>query len=203
MRYFTFLVVLLFLVLLLCGYFFVLAPKNETITTSIKQEISDKEDNIKVLDNTIRNFTDYINAYNSIDDSALRRAAAILPEQSDEDALFLQMDHLMRKHGYKTTKIDIKKEDSGKKEANSRRKTVAPSQAGEEEADKKIAGVGRISINISVEGMDYEGFKRLLNIFENNLRLMDLVGISYNEGEDEYNFEISTYYLKDNAPAKS
>jgi hypothetical protein len=60
--------------------------------------------------------------------------------------------------------------------------------------------LGQINVDVSISKIDYAGFKNLVKIFENNLRLLDIVKLDFSPSGGTANFTFATYYYKKVTP---
>ena len=51
-------------------------------------------------------------------------------------------------------------------------------------------------INVSFSGGDYQSFKKLLSIIENNIHIMDITNLAFSGAGENCSFTLLTYYLE-------
>ena len=51
-------------------------------------------------------------------------------------------------------------------------------------------------INVSFSGGDYQSFKKLLSIIENNIHIMDITNLAFSGAGESCSFTLLTYYLE-------
>lgn len=196
MRYFSLLLVVVFVLIVAIGYFFVIQPKKESVKKNIETLNSQKQEEKDSLVKTIENFSAYIDSYNQLDSGLLGQISLMLPDESDEDKLFLQMEYLFKKNGFFLRNLSVAKQ--APKALNSRQKSREEESG--QAVNQGVPGVGEIILEVQLDALSYEEFKKLLALLEDNLRIMDVVDINFVEGaEDVIDLKIKTYYLESNA----
>jgi hypothetical protein len=124
--------------------------------------------------------------FNKIDQVDLDRVNAILPNNYDKELLYGEIEEIIVKSGYEPTLISISKEDDALKEGATPPKIVVPKVS-----DK----IGLVNISINISAIDYAGLKNLLDVFENNLRLIDVEKVALTP-DKTVNLQLVTYYYK-------
>ena len=104
-------------------------------------------------------------------------AANYMPED-----VFTDMEKLIFSRGLLLNSIEVASISSGDNPDNS--------------SGGSVSGVGEASIKLSISGIDYEGLKKLLAIFESSMRLMDVKKVDFSPKGKTAILQISTYYLK-------
>lgn len=200
MRYYNVLLITVFLAVFGIGYVMAIKPKNQEIAQNIQAANQQKQEEKEGLRKTIANYSAYIEKFNDLDSRDLARANAILPDVNDQDSLFLQLEHLFKKHNFVLNSISIaspKSNDSGR--SASRRSGGEDSG---EEASRGISGVSEIDLELSFEALGYSAFKRLLKVIEDNLRVLDIGEINFSGDDSVITLQVKTYFLQDDAETK-
>ena len=181
-----FLFLLLALCFLLLAYFLLLKPKVDETTNVISENISSREKILQAEKTKLANLQEAVLAYQNINPIDLARINGILPDDYDKEALFGEIEEVIRQNGFILTSINLTKEGETagvmSSIANSPRANIS---------DK----IGVIDVSISIASIDYAGMKNLLTVLESNLRMLDVQQISLADGGSA-NLKFSTYYYK-------
>ena len=184
--YFNLFVVIFISFVLLLAYFLLLKPKVDETTNVISENISSREKILQAEKTKLANLQEAVLAYQNINPIDLARINGILPDDYDKEALFGEIEEVIRQNGFILTSINLTKEGETagvmSSIANSPRANIS---------DK----IGVIDVSISIASIDYAGMKNLLTVLESNLRMLDVQQISLADGGSA-NLKFSTYYYK-------
>lgn len=186
-RYFNYLMIIFLILLLLFGFLFFIKPKYELVSNSIKNISKAKEEEYDALEKQYVKISGMWADYNRIDGADVEKIHEMIPQSDSTEELFRELEIIILKSGLTLNSIEISP-DNASKETDNSKKTAA--------AGSIYDNVGRVKINLSVSGVNYEDFKKLLSTFENNLRLMDVQNVNVSLSSGSASFEIITYYLK-------
>ena len=123
-----------------------------------------------------------LSRYNTFDQDSVRRLEKLLPDNVDNVRLILDIDGIASKYNMRTRDVTVSEsssEDSGVITANG-------------------GAIGSVVLSFSVIAR-YDDFINFLKDLESSLRIVDVIGLSFNSKEgDAYNFSlnIKTYWLK-------
>jgi len=137
---------------------------------------------------------DLVNQYNSFSTADLRRIAKFLPEQVDDVRLVLDVDRIARDNSIDIEEITIEEEVSNEQDARA---------LGSRSALAEQIEVGRetLVLNVAFDG-SYGQFINFLTDLETSLRVVDVIGLSFDSSETEFagiysfNLILQTYWLK-------
>lgn len=145
--------------------------------------LSDNKNKLTTQKNLLQTQTDYlsnlqklISNYEAIKVADKEKLAQMLPKEIDEPGLFVLFETLAEKNKMVVLAIDISEKEPG--------------------AEIKALGLREVHIAVNLAGGDYESFKNLLDDLESNLRLMDIISISYTPEPPSYSLNIRTYRLE-------
>lgn len=187
-RYFGVFIFILVIVLLYFGYARIIAPQNESLTIDSGAAIADKQTDKRMLEGVLNKLTAYHLAYESVSQADKEKLNKILPEKEGAENLFTNWEAFIIRQGLILDGIEIK--DKSTANANPRQRQTA----GEGEAVAP-SGVESIGLSMNISGINsYEGLKKFLIAAEKNMRLLDIVNISYGEG-GTLGLEAQIYYL--------
>jgi capsular polysaccharide biosynthesis protein len=189
-RYFNFIVLLVTLIILTGGYFFILKPKYEAIKKDIKEANAAKEEEKRSRSLELSRLNAYIRDYNSISISDKEKIYKLLPRSIQPEELMAEIEQLITRRGLILTSIQI----SGLDKNLDRKKNKAANIKVAKPKDQ--SQVKSIEIKVNILGLDYEGLKGLLRALENNLRLMDVTRLSFSPNGESAEMTIVVYYKK-------
>jgi len=183
--YFNLFVIIFVSFLMFASYLFILQPKIEKTTSAISENISSQQKLLQAQKTKLANLKKAIASYDSIDKVDSERINRILPDDYNKELLYGEIEELITRNGFVPSSISLNKEGEGAEV-----KGAAPT-----EAAKISDKIGVINISLGIASVDYAGLKNLLNILENNLRLLDVKQVSLSGGQAG-SLEFSTYYYK-------
>lgn len=189
-RFFNVAMVALFLVVFFIAYSFVLKPKYDKVSTVIAERNELKLENQTVLENNLSTINRYKDAYKKIDADKLSKINTILPPFKTREEFFTLFEEMILKKGYLITSLSVTSDADNADSGTKKKKTVDEVKPG------TGPQIGAINIKVSIIGTDYEGMKKLLELIENNLRIMDINNIAYSYGGETLTLDITTYYLR-------
>jgi hypothetical protein len=179
-NYFNIIIVFVVILVLLISYFVVIKPKLDTTLATIQ---ANNEQQQKLYDDQqkkLANLKIISDLYNKIPATDLQKFNGVLPDTYVQEKLFGELAEIITQNGFLLNSIAIAKSD--KPETNA--------------ASTLSADVGVININLSLSAINYQGFKNLLKLLENNLRLFDITEVNFSPGENSASLTLATYYYK-------
>ncbi len=189
-NYFNLFVVIFVSFLLFLSYFLLLKPKVDETTNAISENISSHEKLLQAEKEKLSNLQTALISYNKIDPIDLARVNGILPNEYNKEALYGELEEIIKQNGFILTGIDLSKE--GEVATDEKATPVKPEEVVKDKTSSKI---GTIDIDLKISSIDYAGLKNLLGVLENNLRLLDIKELSLSGG-DSVSLKLSTYYYK-------
>lgn len=187
--YFNLFVVILVSFLLFLSYFLLLKPKVDETTNAISENISSHEKLLQAEKDKLASLQAALISYDKIDPIDLARVNGILPNDYSKEALYGEIEEIIKQNGFIPTSIILNKEDEVKTDETARPNPEAETKS------KTSSKIGTINISLSLSSINYAGLKNLLGVLESNLRLLDVKQVSLTGG-DSVSLELSTYYYK-------
>lgn len=185
-KYFNLFVVILVSFLLFLSYSFFLKPKADETINAISENISSHEKLLQAEKNKLASLQEAVIAYKTINPVDLARVNTILPDDYDKEALYGELEEIIKKNGFIPTLISLTKEsETPVKDSNNPNTT----------ASKTVSKIGVVNVTLNVASIDYAGAKKLLGVLENNLRLIDIKNVNVGDGRSAV-LTFSTYYYK-------
>lgn len=168
------LIIVLVIVLFIVATYFLIWPMYGRVSDNKNKLISQKN-LLKIQTEYLSSLEKLISNYESIKLTDKEKLAQALPKEIDEPALFALFESLAGKNQMAVLAIDISEKEAG--------------------VELKNLGLREVQIAINLAGGDYEDFKSLLKDLEVNLRLMDILSISFTPESASYVLTIRTYRL--------
>lgn len=167
---FIFLAVAVFVAL---GYFFVWPEYGKL--ADLGSKVREKNLFLENKSNALASIKKLISNHNSISQDDREKLASMLPETVDEPGLFVLFETLALKNKMALLALDISEREAA--------------------ADLKNLGIKEVFISANLTGGEYNDFKNLLGDLESNLRLLDIVAVSYTPDPSSLALNIKTYRL--------
>ena len=186
-NYFNLFVVVFVSFLLLISYFLLLKPKVTETTNSISENIISHEKLLQAEKTKLANLQEAVRDYQNINKDDLTRVNTILPDEYNKEALYGEIEELIKQNGFIPTSIALAKEGETK-EGNETSNVENPTA-------NSNSHIGTINISLGIASIDYAGMKNLLTVLQNNLRLLDVKELKLSDG-GAATLEMSTYYYK-------
>lgn len=192
-QYFDFFILIIVIILLFFGYEYIIKPKSERVNINSEIMITDKQSDKRVLEGALEKLISYRLAYGSISQTEKDKISMILPGKEGRDNLFTNMEAFVSRQGLMLDSIEIGAKDESA--ANSRQR----------QADEEIGtaagegGINTINLSMEISGVNsYERFKDFLIALENNLRLVDVTSVNYDQEAGSLSLEAMAYYINSN-----
>jgi capsular polysaccharide biosynthesis protein len=185
-NYFNFILAITLIVFLMAAYFFILAPKYSATTAAIKDSITEQQKLYNAQQKKLANYKDIASLYKKVSPADLKKFNNVLSDAYVKESLFGEIEDIVNQNGFIIDKISVLNPEN-------KEKTKAASDAVVIAAPTNL---GEININLSLGTVDYAGFKNLVKIFENNLRLMDISQVNFSADSGTADLTLRTYYYK-------
>lgn len=188
---FKFIIILIVIIVLLLGSYFVLYKKYNKIMVqseaASEEQKSEYDNQLKYL----QELQDLKSVYETISQKDIDKVLAILPDEQTHEDLLSQVETIILKNGLLLKSLSVEAEGKDKSQ-----RSISTTSGGGNKEDSIPSEIGKVKINMSIIGTDYERFKQLLFVLENNLRLMDIDNLSFSPNEKSTTLSLVTYYLK-------
>jgi len=206
-RYFGLVIAVVVLAILSVSYVYFIKPQYDSIVKNVNESFFEKNQLLPKY-READSYKNILKAYKLVDANDIKRVNDMIPDEYIKEDLFTELVYIVAHNGFTVNSLDITKySDSVKPAASSdsvRRsndKAATPTAASTTTSTKAIVpalpnGVGAMTAKLDVSDLKYKDFLKLLNILEENLRLLDINSVSFNPGNNSAVFNFSTYYLK-------
>lgn len=190
-KHFKIFVVLLFLILLLPGYFLLINPEN----TKYKQNkssalLQEQTLNQKMLQ--LQKYKKIIINYEALDPQDKQKIGEIIPIGPDEANLYINLESLAEQVRAEVSSINIQLNE----EKNPTSQKV-PAKTPAEPVQKNITGqLKSLTVNLSLTSISYNKIKQLFALIETNVRLMDIKSFVFSPSDGSLSLVLTAYYLR-------
>ena len=186
--YFKLIVTGLLLLILLVGYFFILLPEYNRISNQLNSAETTQILKQKNYQQYLGQLEQLNNVYDNIKPEDFTKINDLLPDTPESEQLMVEIQKIVNDNGYILTSLTVEPDD------NSISVATDAKQLADSDISKK--SLGQVKISLGLTGVNYEGLKNLLTVFEKNLRLLDVTQLSWSPGNGLVSLTFTAYYLK-------
>ncbi len=168
----------IFLILASIGIFFGFVKPEWKKVSAVRQELTVYKETLEQAELLEKQVATLQAQVDALDPKDMAKLPVLIPSTINDVKLILAMEDVASKYGLQMLNINLSNEDAA----------AVSSREGYNSVD--------ISFNVTAA---YPTFMYFISALENNLRLMDVVGVSFTPGEKEgYDFAVTvrTYWLK-------
>lgn len=174
--YFNYFVLAVVVLIMVIGLVFFITPEYRQTVNELNEIKARRQKEYEASQQYLAQLNQLNSIYNKVNPDDLKKIENLLPSRAETEDLLSQLEAIAANNGLLLTSLEV---DTGNKNKN-----------------VNLSAVDKIKIKMNVVGLDYVGLKNILRTIENNLRLMDIVNLSFSPAESAASFEIDTYYLK-------
>ena len=177
--YFNIIMVFVVIIVLIGAYFIVIKPKFDATMTAIQSNLEQQQTLFNSQQKKLSTLKTISDLYNKIPSSDLQKFNGVLPDNYVKEELFGELEEMITQNGFILNSVQIVKND-----AAAATDTTLPQNP----------KVGVINVKLALSAVNYQGFKNLLKLMENNLRLFDVTAVSFSPDGNSAGITLSTYY---------
>jgi len=181
------------LVVLTAGYFLLIQPKYQEMRGENEMTSQELQQAYAAKQTLLGNLNQLEQSYNQIKQADKDKINAMLPAKAEVERLISELEAIVLKNGLILASLSIEPQEKAK---TSTKVEIKDENSGQK---LKIAempeGVALVKISMGIVGSDYNGLKNLLRTIENNLRLLDIDKLDYNNAENKASLDLTAYYL--------
>ncbi|PLX21762.1 hypothetical protein C0584_01515 [Candidatus Parcubacteria bacterium] len=186
-KYSNLLAIFLLLIILLISFQLIIKPKYDKMKNTSVEIEKRKTEEIDKLETYLAQLKSFNKSYNEVSDNDKERMSRIIPGNGDYEDLMAEFENIVNKRNLILRSVEIKKTGAA---ASNKRVKVASNEEG---ATSLPEGIKEIILSLSIEGADYDTFKRLMEDFEKNLRITDVKKIDFID-KGRVSLDVSVYY---------
>jgi len=195
-EYFNVIVLLLSVFIFVVSFFVILSPKINATTMLIADNIATQKKLYAEQEKKLAELKTIKQVYDDILPSDLHKFNRVLPSDYVKESLYGELEEIIIRNGFVLGSVLI--EEEPEEDANPAQDL--PTIGGTAALSQNI---GKVTFIVSINTIDYRGFKKLLNSLESSARLFDIDMVDFSESEDVVELRIITYYYKDSALNKT
>jgi len=117
-----------------------------------------------------------------ISQSDIATLQQILPDEQGIADLFVQAQAIAEQNGFLLNSVSF-------------------TEVGNKKTTKTVGGIRRLNVTMDLFGLGYPNLKRLLQSYEDNLRLFDVNAVYFTPGSPSFAINLFTYYFPDSSAA--
>jgi len=170
------------ILILAIAYFLFISPLisdyqslSDTVLNEKRQELKDRQ---KIYDE----LTALNENYNSINNSLKDKVKDALPDLPDLPDFYYNLEQIAQQTGYEILALTVRLPDEIDEDKKSTQKV------------NNLKKIKRVDFDVTLQGMGYLGFKKFFDLVEHNLRMTDVMSLSYRSKEKTSELELSIYY---------
>lgn len=193
-NYFYLVVYAVVIATLASGYFLFILPKYNQIMKDSEIESKMLEGEFSEQQKSLIQMNDLRNRYEMIAKKDREKVQAMVPDEPQIENLISEMEMIAKKNGLILSVLSVEVDNS-----TTKRSSLDPSSAlgkKKEAGDTTPSGVGKVNIEMQLVGTDYNNLRNVIKTVENNLRLLDIIKISFEAANTKTNLDMVAYYLK-------
>jgi len=188
-NYFNMIMSLVVILVLFVSYLVIIKPKYDATMLAIQTNIDQEQRLYLEQSKKLNNLKTVSDLYKKISPEDLKKFNGVLPDNYVKERLFGELEEIISTNGFVLNSVVITKPEEDVP-ADS---TVPAADATQPAPSTHI---GTLTLQLNISAVDYSGFKNLLKLLENNLRLFDVTAVSFSPGGNSAQITLATYYYK-------
>jgi hypothetical protein len=185
-------------IVLVVGGLWVLYPKFDLVRKKGLLTYDSKKLQLQHRTEYLNKINTMLESYRSIDQDKIEMADRVLPGEKQIPELFVMLDQLGRDLGARVSRIAFSSQEA----APAKSDTATTAKSGQAAATPAVPVGGQqqrlgITLGLDFDGaISYSRYKEVLDIIEQNVRIMDLSGVNYDNAQNTMTLNLTTYYLE-------
>ncbi|MDP2685376.1 MAG: type 4a pilus biogenesis protein PilO [bacterium] len=179
-KYYYVILVVLVLAILGGGYYFFIQERIAEIQKVGTVDLDSKLNTKATAQRNLDKLLELNENYSKISQSELKKLSGVLPKKSEIPFLIIELDRFIAENDLELNSLDI-----------------GP-LSGENDSQENVVidnAVKELKISLSIAGIEsYFELKNFLQIMSEQLPLIELSSLNYNEATTAYNLNLTTYY---------
>jgi len=167
------------LIVLASGYYLFIQNKVAEIQQVGTVDLESKQNTQAIISSNLTKLIELNDLHSQIQAGSLDKLSKILPSQSDLPFLMIELEEFVDNNELSLTTLDI-----------------GPLTGNGSEDDAAVTGaVKELNITLGISGIEsYFQLKNFLQVMSEQLPLMELSSLNYNDESESYNLNLTTYY---------
>lgn len=178
-KYFYVILGVIVLIVLASGYYLFIQNKVAEIQQVGTVDLESKQNTQAIISSNLTKLIELNDLHSQIQAGSLDKLSKILPSQSDLPFLMIELEEFVDNNELSLTTLDI-----------------GPLTGNGSEDDAAVTGaVKELNITLGISGIEsYFQLKNFLQVMSEQLPLMELSSLNYNDESESYNLNLTTYY---------
>jgi hypothetical protein len=204
------------------SFSYIFVPKYEMIVRDSTEILQEKKEGFVREYRVLADNKESVKTYSQIDESDIDKIMKIVPEEYTKDYLFTWFTYFLMKNNYNVRSVKITDINEVNKKVEEQTtiegSTLGESRRGAEETESTStstrsnlsyapnhfnslsydisSSLGAWVIKTEISGVTYFDLKYLVDIIENNLKIIDIVSLDFNPASRVVEMEAVSYYKK-------
>lgn len=183
--YFNIIIVFIVIVVFLVSYLVVIKPKYDETMAAIKLNIEQQQKLYTDQQKKLNSLKAVADLYKKISSADLKKFNSVLPDTYIKERLFGEFEEIVNQSGFILSSVSLQADEKEK-----------PGDITAENTSTSSTKIGTVNLELAVSAIDYTGFKNLVKLMENNLRLFDITKVTFSPASNAATIVLSTYYYK-------
>jgi len=193
-NYFNIILAAALVLFLFFAYLVFLGPKFSATQAAISANTEEKQLLYETTQKRLASLKAISEIYKKISPADMQKFNSVLADSYVRERLFGELEEIIGRGGWLVSDIIISQEEVKKTAAPIVTENGVITPASSPVLNNKK--VGTISLQLNISSIDYPGFKNMLRLLENNLRLFDVTNVEFSPASDSAVITIITYYYQ-------
>ena len=187
-NYFKLIQAVVLLLIILLGYFFIILPRYQQIAESLVETKKNQSTQQEIYKNYLDDLNRLNLVYSQLDVAKLQKVNTMLPEAPLPEQLMTELQKLSEDNGIALSSLTVT--------PDVRNYQAAISNENLNDSEVAKLSLGKVDIRMVMVGLNYQGLKNLLAVFERNLRIVDINNLSWSPDGQLLSLGMTAYYIK-------
>jgi hypothetical protein len=209
MSYFKYFLVVIIFIILVLSFKFLLIPQYKEVVFASNNVLKEKKTEFMLQYQELKNYENTINQFNTINSNDIYRIEKMIPNSYSRDDLFAEITYFLMTNNYKVENVEVLSLDQAPTSTdsninlnrrsdsqNQKTTTSSSSDLYKKQLSLLPENIGAWKIRVSVSEVDYFSLKKMLNILESNLKIIDIYYLDFKPTDRTVSIDFLTYYKK-------
>ncbi len=209
MSYFKYFLVVILFVILGLSFKFLLIPQYKEVMFASNNVLQEKKTEFIIQYQKLNDYENTINQFNAISFDDVDKIEKMIPNSYIRDDLFAEVTNFLQVNNYKVKNVEVSSIDQSSDTINAdlnlnrrsdsqnqKETTSTSSDLHKKQLALLPSDIGAWKVKVSVSGVDYFNLKKMLNILESNLKIIDIYYLDFQPINRIVTIDFLTYYKK-------
>jgi len=211
--YFKYFLVVVIFAILLIAIIFLIKPQFKDAIIASNNILQERKTEFIKKYQELEKYKELIADFDIVDSSVAYKINKMVPAKYSRDDLFSEVTYFLISNNFKVDNVEVVSLEENKdsisleSDVNLGRRAVNTKIANSENTESTDdlylgqlnslpTNIGAWVVKVSVSDVDYNKLKKLLNVLENNLKLIDIYYLDFQPDNHSVGIEFLTYYKK-------